>query len=112
MIYRLALLNLVFVACNKPTPVVAPNPTPEPMKYWESVISISETDLACQTDSDCARIKTNCGCGYGVPVNAASFDTYEALRRKLCSDGEMMCKMLPPKDEVKCVNQKCILGDK
>ena len=78
MKYQFVIVSILFVACTKPVAVVAPSPTPEPIKYGETVISIADTDLVCKTDSDCNRIKTHCGCSYGMPVNTTSYDTYEA----------------------------------
>ncbi len=73
-------------------------------------IPIDPLHQACQADSDCTLVYTDCsGCGCGEAVNLEYQAYYQGLAAKLCQDySGPVCEVLCPKVSLVCQAKRCL----
>lgn len=105
----LILLFMLSVSCTKKTP--AP-PAPESKDVVAEsdkipAIEIDINDRACEVDSDCERVATNCSCGCGQGVHKKYIQKYDDRLNELCVNYRgKMCKILC-NGKTTCKNKLC-----
>lgn len=74
--------------------------------------TVAPEDQACQYDSDCVLVSTDCsGCECGTPVNKIHQTKYANKREVLCKDYRGgVCEFLCSTPYTKCIDHRCALS--